>query len=406
MILSYRYLNEIASKVGNSYYILDTETFEKNYDCLITSFRNYYKKTIISYSYKTNYIPEFCKIIGRKGGYAEVVSDMEYQLAKHIGVPDKKIIYNGPYKNSSVIEKMLLGGGAVNIDSLDELKEVLRIAEKHKDQLLKIGMRCNFNVGEGTSSRFGINSETEEFEYAINLIHNTDNLNLVGIHCHYSSRSLKIWVNKIDGLIKVLQRLDCTKLEYISIGGGLYGEMKDELKQQFSTPIPTFDEYASTILPPLVQFFAGTQIEPVLFIEPGSALAGNAMKYVCKVMAIKNMQNHFVANTSGSMYNINPTLSPKRLPMMLYGSEKGREYIDISFAGYTCIESDYLYKNFKGRVCIGDFLVFDNVGSYSVVLKPPFILPNVPVIHIGENGEINIEKRAETFEDIFSTYLL
>jgi diaminopimelate decarboxylase len=53
---------------------------------------------------------------------------------------------------------------------------------------------------------------------------------------------------------------------------------------------------------------------------------------------------------------------------------------------------------------VGDLVVFDNVGSYSVVLKPPFILPNFPIIEWdGENTRV--VKRKETFEDLFKTYV-
>ena len=48
-------------------------------------------------------------------------------------------------------------------------------------------------------------------------------------------------------------------------------------------------------------------------------------------------------------------------------------------------------------------IVFENCGSYSLVMKPPFILPNFPVLDISE-GEVELIKRAETFEDIFHTY--
>ncbi len=67
------------------------------------------------------------------------------------------------------------------------------------------------------------------------------------------------------------------------------------------------------------------------------------------------------------------------------------------------MENDYLFKNYKGPLSIGDYLVFDNVGSYSVVFKPPFILPNVPVISMA-NDKIKILKQSETFENIFQTY--
>ncbi|MEM8096396.1 decarboxylase, partial [Morganella morganii] len=70
---------------------------------------------------------------------------------------------------------------------------------------------------------------------------------------------------------------------------------------------------------------------------------------------------------------------------------------------YTCIESDYLYRGYQGNLDIDDFIMLDNAGSYSIVFKPPFILPNVPVVEI-KNNKINVIKRQETFNDVFSTF--
>ena len=46
----------------------------------------------------------------------EVVSDMEYTLAKRLGYPDSQIIYNGPCKGRCM-EEHILNGGISNIDS-------------------------------------------------------------------------------------------------------------------------------------------------------------------------------------------------------------------------------------------------------------------------------------------------
>ena len=51
-------------------------------------------------------------------------------------------------------------------------------------------------------------------------------------------------------------------------------------------------------------------------------------------------------------------------------------------------------------------LVFDDVGSYSVVMKPPFILPNVAIIELlPDQDGFEVIKRGETFDDVFSTYV-
>lgn len=78
-------------------------------------------------------------------------------------------------------------------------------------------------------------------------------------------------------------------------------------------------------------------------------------------------------------------------------------YSGIDIAGYTCIENDILFKDFKGELGIGDFIEISNCGSYSVVMKPPFIFPNVPILDISGNS-IELIKRAENFDDLFNTY--
>ena len=80
-----------------------------------------------------------------------------------------------------------------------------------------------------------------------------------------------------------------------------------------------------------------------------------------------------------------------------------KEYQNIDFVGFTCIEGDVLYKDYNGLLAKGDAIAIGNCGSYSLVMKPPFILPNFPVLDIC-NSEIEVIKRGETFEDIFHTY--
>ena len=80
-----------------------------------------------------------------------------------------------------------------------------------------------------------------------------------------------------------------------------------------------------------------------------------------------------------------------------------REYIDLDLVGFTCIEGDVLYKNYTGSLGVDDAVVISNCGSYSLVMKPPFILPNFPVLDICGN-QVEVIKRAETFDDIFHTF--
>ena len=88
-------LSAIAQSHGDTFYLLDTRQFRKNYRDLLDAFRSIWPDTHIAYSYKTNYTPRLCKIIDEMGGAAEVVSAMELEIARRLGIPYSRIHYNG-----------------------------------------------------------------------------------------------------------------------------------------------------------------------------------------------------------------------------------------------------------------------------------------------------------------------
>lgn len=406
--LSREWIEKIEKQYGESFYLLDTEIFKQNFLELQEAMRQYYQKAIISYSYKTNYIPRLCSIVNELGGYAEVVSDMERELALRLGVPHNKIVFNGPYKKQEAVEQAVLAGEIVNIDSRYDFSIVQNLAKKNPESNFTIGIRCNFDVNDDVCSRFGFDIESDEFMNVLDEIEGIPNLRVNGLHCHFASRNIDVWKNKVAGILDLVQKLGSPSIDYISVGGGIFGKMEESLKQQFAGRIPDFSEYAEVIAKPFAEYFKGCSEDrkPILFLEPGSALAGDAMRFAAKIVSIKNIRGKYIATLLGSVYNINPTLNGKNPPIQIvHFGEKADLYTDLDFAGYTCIESDYLYRGYTGNLAVGDYVVFGNVGSYSVVLKPPFILPNFPVLEL--NGdEVKIIKRAEVFGDIFGSYIL
>lgn len=401
-------LKNLSQQFGDSFYLLDTAQFKKNYLELQSEFQNIYPKSKIAYSYKTNYIPRLCQIVEQLGGYAEVVSDMECEIARRIGVQPEHIAFNGPYKNKVKLEEFLLQNININVDSIAEMENIKRIAEKHPSKKIGIGIRCNFDIGDGILSRFGLDIEGEDFKKVLDIIRQTKNLYLKGIHSHFATRNLDTWSTRTCKMLQITKSY-CDKLpEYICLGGGIFGKMAESLKAQFESYIPTYKEYAEAVGPQFMEAFYHLPLEeqPCLFIEPGSALVGDCMRFAAKVESIKTIRGKNIATVLGSIYNINPTLNKKNPPIKIYhmGKEPVRKFRNLDFGGFTCIESDYLYRNFSGDLAVGDYVVFENVGSYSIVLKPPFILPNFAVIELISDKKIRLVKRAEQFEDLFHTF--
>lgn len=396
-------LKELKKEYGDAFYILDSEQFRANFIELKSAFSSIYPNFNIAYSYKTNYTPKLCRIVNNLGGFAEVVSDMEMEIALRIGVEPNKIIWNGPYKNAKKVEQLLVMGGTVNIDSAYEIDLVSDIADRYPHHKLNIGVRCNFDVGDGVVSRFGFDIGSEDFKKALALFETHKNLYLIGLQCHFATRRLDTWRPRAEGMLALIDKLGIVP-EHIDLGGGLFGKMADSLKAQFDSEIPTYRQYAEAVAPFFAEHFKNSENKPLLLIEPGSALVGDCMKFASRVVNIKEVRGKAIATLLGSIYNINPTLNKKNPPIEVYamGGEQ-KEYKDLDFGGFTCIESDYLYRHYNGKLAKGDMVVFGNAGSYSVVLKPPFILPNFPVIDIS-NGQVEVIKRGETFDDLFHTF--
>ena len=378
-------LNNLSERYGNAFYLLESDSFINNYKELSQAFKKYYSKFNIAYSYKTNYTPKLVQIVDQLDGYAEVVSEMEMEIALKAGVNPSHIIWNGPVKNDDKVKDLLLAGGTVNIDSVYEIDNIRAIAESNPNTILNVGVRCNYDVGDGVVSRFGFDVDSDDFDNVLTFIKKTP--------------------KRAEGMLKIY---DCVvekyglKPERLDIGGGIYGKMPDSLRNQLGIDQISYDDYASRAAKAFAEHFKDASDAPYLFIEPGSALAGDCMRFVGRIETIKEVRGKTIATVYGSQKNI--SMSGINPPMEIVAcGEIQKDYKDLDIVGYTCIEGDVLQKNYCGELAVGDFIVIDNCGSYSLVMKPPFILPNFPVLDICGDS-VEMIKRAETFDDLFCTF--
>lgn len=386
-------------KYGEAFYLLNTDTFRRNYRELKKAFENIYSPFNIAYSYKTNYIPALCKVVNEENGYAEVVSEMERELALRIGVKPEKIIWNGPVKNETILREHILSGGIVNLDSVSEREFVKTVVSENPGTTFQIGVRCNFPVGDGVISRFGLDTKTKDFRDTIDWINETENVEFAELQCHFAKRDVKYWPARAKGMLETLSALPvCPKR--VDLGGGLFGKMPAPLAEQLHTDSPTYEDYAKAVATQFRDTFGDKG--PELLIEPGTAIAGDCMQFMAGVKAVKTVGDKTFVTILGSQKNINMTgVNP---PLAIIpGGNKQIKVTNADIVGFTCIENDVLYHGYEGAIGIGDGVLISNCGSYSVVMKPPFILPNFPVLDISVTPE-KVIKRAETFEDIFQTY--
>ena len=395
-------MRDLAATHGDAFYILDSDIFLTNYDEMLACFREIYSDSAIAYSYKTNYTPALCRVIHARGGFAEVVSEMEYELAERLGVPPQNIYYNGPYKKIPFLRKALQDGANVNLDSLTEVRAALALACEYATRPFAVGLRCNFDIKTGTVSRFGIDITGDEFAEVLDLLRSSSNVPLAGLHCHFPTRSLESFTERAAGMTELLQKLDTGSVQYVSFGGGYFGKISPDFAAVLGFSPPTSDEYAAVVAGAMRAAFG--EKGPRLIIEPGSALVADAMSLAARVISVKTVRGRNIATLAASSYNINPSVKGVRRPMNVFPATSVRREAKLwDIVGYTCIEDDILMSGYEGVLEEGDFVAFHNIGSYSVVFKPPFILPNIPIVNIAGGG-CSVVKRAETFDDIFTTF--
>ncbi|WP_350267850.1 diaminopimelate decarboxylase [Neobacillus mesonae] len=410
LIMDHYTTAQLAQQFGSSFYLLDVNKLRSNYQKINNAFSSRYEKFVIGYSYKTNYLPFLCKELDQLGAYAEVVSRLEYDLALKIGVKPAKIIFNGPVKSYEDIEFALENGSIINIDSLYEIDYVTTYCLKKQDKPIKVGLRGNFDIGnngrsvlqEGYEvSRFGICVTNGNFQSAIDQLNKLENVQIAGLHGHFSTsgRKVETYHEITKKLCELAKEYIADSVEYIDIGGGIYGE----IPASFNMQAPSFDDYADAVCSVMNAEFTGYEKKPYLILEPGISMVANTFRFVSKVIETKKVKDKYFVLIDGSVHNIKPTMHKSNLPMKIVRQSNDEKRIAAyNVVGYTCMEKDYLAHDVLGDLPFrDDYIIFENVGAYTIVFNPPFIKER-PCIAAFDGDDYFIVRKKESIIEFFN----
>lgn len=395
--LDYEGLAAIADRHGNSYYLFYPGIFARNISEFSSAFNQIYHATVLAYALKANYLPELVRIVGDLGHWCEVVSAMEYDIARGY-LPGQRLIFNGPCKGKEDLHRAISDGAILNLDSFYEIDLLLSIMADFEH--VEVGLRVSFDIGL-SPSRFGFNYENGEFARAVNLLESTGKVRLTSLHSHFTTRerSLTLFKRRVTGMIQAYETLGRkSDLQYLNIGGGFFGPMNDELKKSRGVDPPDFSEYATVVAGHMRDYFGDSG--PCLVVEPGVSMVADCMDYVVRILDRRKTGGRDVLTVDGSINNLYSTGS-RYVPTFTVVSdrEKGHpECCDI--AGNTCMEHDVLLSDYRLSAEPGDFIVFHNRGAYSNVYTPPFIQP-APAI-VGLCGKVFASR--QSYLDILSHY--
>ncbi|MGD1041777.1 MAG: diaminopimelate decarboxylase [Sedimentisphaerales bacterium] len=412
-MLSRTKTRKIEAKFGSPFYILDETSFRKNYDDIVRAFGSRYEKFILAYSYKTNYIPYLCNIIRSKGGFAEVVSRLEYDLALKVGQKPDRIVFNGPVKLYEDIELALKNNSIVNLDSWSEIDHVAKYAKKNPNRKIKVGLRINIGLSDKSgrshvqerlkTGRFGFDPSDSNINKVISRLSRIGNVTVNSLHGHASTTNRSVWCYRIvtETLCRIAARFAPDTVKYINIGGGIFGYIPPQMRW---AKTPSFDDYAKAVCKVLKTSKWVRRQKPCLMLEPGIAMVANALSFVTKVISVKDIRGRVFVTVDGSGYNVQPTSHKINHPYQIMRKNDRTQRCIFGVVGSTCMEKDYILTEITDTLPdVGDFIKIDNVGAYTVVLTPPFINP-APAIVVGKGNMFRRIRSKQTLNDMFKNY--
>ncbi|MFQ5763367.1 MAG: hypothetical protein ACE5GT_00420 [Rhodospirillales bacterium] len=369
-------------------------------------------KTVVAYSYKTNYLPAVCAILHEEGAWAEVVSGMEYTLARKLGVEPERIIFNGPYKAREELETALGEGALVNIDGFSELSAVDQVAN-NLGRPVRVGIRINFQHGPAPWTKFGFNDENGDSQRALEQIAARPNMRLEMLHNHSGTFVLfhEVYSKAADVLIDTAQRARELGLAptMIDFGGGF--PSSNRLKPLYDVPggsdskgdiLFPFAEAIFNRLGRAKDLFGG---RPTLVLEPGRSVVDSAVQLACTVVAKKEIPGQGTGIILDAGVNLVPTACwyDHKVGSHAGDADDTEHSLEpVNIYGPLCMQIDVLRERaLLPPMKVGEPVVVSNVGAYCHTQSMQFIEPRPATVLLGSNGP-EIIRRRETWRDVFS----
>ncbi len=398
-------IDRLVEGYGSPLFVFSETTLRRRFQEIYTAFSTRYPDVTFGWSYKTNYLPAICAILHQEGAIAEVVSEMEYEKARSLGMPGDQIIFNGPHKSREILEQAVREGAMINIDHFNELYDLEQLADELGKQV-KVGLRLNMDTGiQPQWSRFGFNLESGQAMDAVQRMAEKGKLILQGLHCHMGTYILDpgAYGRQVEKMVRFGYRVEEAfgfRMEYLDIGGGF--PSKSKLKGTYHAPdlvVPPISEYAEAVTSALYRELRPGHF-PRLLVESGRAIIDEAGSLVSGITASKRLpdgRKAYIADAGINLlytsfwytYNLDfdrPVLGPGE-PSVIYGP--------------MCMNIDVVRESvLLPPLEEGTRLILSPVGAYNVTQWLQFIEYRPNVVLVSEEGEIELIREAEDFSDI------
>jgi len=398
----------LINNYGSPLFVISEKQIRRNYQNATRIFKTRYPKVQFAWSYKTNYMNAVCQVFHQEGSWAEVVSGFEYQKALGNGVPGSKIIFNGPDKTDEQLITAARNNSLIHIDHFDELYSLIKLSEENNLKP-RVAIRVNMDTGIYPKwDRFGFNFENGQAWTAITRIINSENLDLVGLHCHIGTFMLSpsayaVAATKLCELTWSVKEKFNKVLQYIDLGGGF--PSTNTLKGAYlpgSDTVPSIDQFADAITDVILGYGFKQEDLPLLILESGRVLIDDAGFLLGTVLATKRLSDgrratilDFGVNTLFTAFWYDHQISTTQ--------SYGQHTEEMVLYGPLCMNIDVVRESITMPLLEkGNHVVVHKVGAYNMTQWMQFITLRPNIVLIDNENNTHIIRKAETLENIQS----
>ncbi|KRQ87362.1 Diaminopimelate decarboxylase [Caloramator mitchellensis] len=355
---------------------------------------------------------EMCRIINREGLGLDVVSGGELYTAKSVDFPMDRVIFHGNNKSLSELEMAIdFGVGRIVIDNFFEIENLNKILN-HKNKTIDIQIRVNPGIDGHTHDYIKTGQVDSKFGFtlydgaALNAVKNvleSPFLNLKGIHAHIGSQlhQKDIYITEVKVLAEFIKNIKDEfnyEIDEINVGGGFgifYTEDDSRKLINYFT-----DDINLTVIK---EFSRLNLKRPVVIIEPGRWIVGEAGFTIYTIGAIKEIPNirKYISIDGGMADNPRPPLYGAKYLALIANKITQLEEELVTISGKCCESGDILIKDIMlPKVESGDILVVLSTGAYNYSMASNYNRLPRPAVVLVNNGEHRLIVRRETYEDI------
>ena len=312
----------------------------------------------------------------------EVCSPGELSIIERLNIPPEKILYSGVMKElHDIREAIRYGAEILTAESIRHV-ELLEEGAECEGVSGKLNVILRFSAG----SQFGMSEE--DLLEVLSDKEKYEHLNFMGLH--YFSGTGKTRGKKIEKDLKEVREVLAVLKEKVGFQPEIVEYGTGFAVEYFNPPLQDKDDQILNEAAPLLRAFAE---EYPLSIEMGRYFAATCGEYHTAVCDIKSNRGVNYVILDGGMHQVNyfgQMMAMKMPPVRQEVKRAGEEIYTL--CGSLCTTADVLARDISlSPLEIGDELVFERTGAYSVMEAPAlFLSRKLPEIWLKTGAELKM----------------